>query len=114
MQKVDLNMHAFQNRNWCSLKSDHCFFFLWLSRELFILRILIERKYEGTELLSEKKTEALYSELKKRAEGATSSCSATGDFLQYIYSVFVAKNGQKVGSACLVHELFFTDIFQPY
>ena len=34
--------------------------------------------------------EALYLELSKRAESATSSYSATGDFLQYIYSVFVA------------------------
>ena len=35
------------------------FFFLWLSGELFIRRILIERKYEGTELLSQKKKRRL-------------------------------------------------------
>ena len=58
-----------------------------------------------------KKTKALYSELKKRAEGATSSCSATGDFLQYIYSVLVAKNHQKIRSRCLVHEFFYPDFF---
>ena len=41
----------------------------------------------GTMLISEK-TEALYAELNKRAEAATSSYSATGDFLQYIYSCY--------------------------
>ena len=55
--------------------------------------------------------EALYAELSKRAEAATSSYSATGDFLQYIYSVFVTKNHQKIRSGCLVHEFSFTDIF---
>ena len=39
------------------------------------------KKYGGTELLSEK-TEALYAELNERAEAATSSYSATTDFLQ--------------------------------
>ena len=34
--------------------------------------------------------EALYAELHERAETATSSYSATGAFLQYIYSVFVS------------------------
>ena len=32
-------------------------------------------------------------------------------FLQYIYSVFVAKNYQKMRSSWLVHEFSFTDIF---
>ena len=41
----------------------------------------------GTGLISEK-TEALCAELNKRAEAATSSYSATGDFLQYIYSCY--------------------------
>ena len=38
--------------------------------------------------------EALYAELNKRVEVATSSYSVTGDLLQYIYSVPVAKNHQ--------------------
>ena len=42
---------------------------------------------------------------------ATSSFSTTGSFLQYIYSVLVAKNHQKIRSRYLVHEFFFTDIF---
>ena len=37
------------------------------------------KKYGGTGLISEK-MEALYTELNKRAEAATSSYSATGDF----------------------------------
>ena len=32
-------------------------------------------------------------------------------FLQFTYSVLVAKNHQKIRSRCLVHEFFFTDIF---
>ena len=42
-------------------------------------------------LLSEK-PEALHAELNKGAEVATSSHSAEVDFLQYIFSVLVAKN----------------------
>ena len=40
--------------------------------------------------------EAFYVELNERAEAATSSYSAPGDFPQYIYSVFVAKNQKKI------------------
>ena len=53
-------------------------------------RILSENKYECTGLLSEK-TGALHAELKERVEVATSSYSVEIDFLQYIYSVVVAK-----------------------
>ena len=63
MWKDDLNVHVFQNRNWCSPKSVPWYFFqLWLSVELSIGRILSEKKYEGAGLLSENK-EALYAEL---------------------------------------------------
>ena len=47
--------------------------------------------YGSTGLLSAE-TEALRAKLSKRAEAATSSYSAEVDFLQYIYSVFMAKN----------------------
>ena len=60
-------------------------------------------------LLSQK-TEALYTEPNERAEAAI-SYSAAGDFLQYIYSVLVATNHQKIRSECLVHEFSFTDTF---
>ena len=53
-------------------------------------RLLSERKYGGR---------------------ATSSYSVTGELLQYVYSVLLAKNHQKVWSKCLVHGFFFTDIF---
>ena len=55
--------------------------------DLSIGRILSEKKHVGTGLISEE-TEALYAELNERMESATSSYSATTDFLQYIYSVF--------------------------
>ena len=58
-------------------------------------------------LISEK-TEALYVELNERA---TSSYSATGDSLRYIYPVLVARSHQKIRLRCLVHKFFFTDIF---
>ena len=40
--------------------------------------------------------EALYAEPNERVETATSMYSATGDFIQYIYSVLVAKNHKKI------------------
>ena len=70
----------------------------------------MKKKYGGTGLVSEK-TEPLYVERNERVEAATSSYSATGEFLQYTYSVLVAKNHQKIRSRCLVHEFSFTDIF---
>ena len=60
----------------------------------------MKKKYWGTGLVSEKKTEALYPELNGRVEAATSSYSATDEFLQYIYFVLVAKNHQKIRSRC--------------
>ena len=69
-----------------------------------------EGKYRGMELIFEK-MEVLLEELNERVEAATSSYSATDNFLQYIYSVLVAKNHQKFRSRCLVHEFSFTDIF---
>ena len=41
----------------------------------------MEKKYGGAGLVSEK-TEALYAELNERVEEATSSYSATSEFLQ--------------------------------
>ena len=61
-------------------------------------------------LISEK-TEALYAELNERVQAATSSYSATYDVLQYIYSVHVTKNHQKIRSKCLFYEFCFTYIF---
>ena len=67
-------------------------FFLTLTvRRPSIGRILSEKKYGVTGLLSEK-TEPLHAEINGRAEAATSSYSAAVDFLQYIYSALVAKN----------------------
>ena len=62
-------------------------------------------------MLVSEKTEALYAELNERVEEATSNYSALGEFLQYVYSVLLAKNHQKVQSRCLVHEFSLTDIF---
>ena len=94
MQKDDLNVHLFQNTN---LGSFHRKEFKW------------KRKYGSTGKVSEK-TEALYAELNERVEAATSSSSATGEFLQYIYSVLVDKNRQMISSRCLVHKFSIKDI----
>ena len=40
--------------------------------------------------------EAFYVELNERAEAATSSNPAPGNFPQYIYSVLVPKNQKKI------------------
>ena len=53
------------------------------------------------------KTKALDAELNKRPEAVTSSYSAPGNFLQYIYLVLVAKNHQRIPSRCLFHEFSF-------
>ena len=53
----------------------------------------------GMGLVSEK-TQALYAELNEKVESATSSYSATSELLQYIYSMLVAKNHQRVQSRC--------------
>ena len=67
--------------------------------DLSIGRILSEKKYGGTGLIS-RKTEVLYAELNEREEAATSSYSVTGDSLQYIYSEPVTKNLQNIQSRC--------------
>ena len=66
--------------------------------------------YGSAGLLSEE-TEALRAKLSKRAEEASRSYFAAVDFIQYIYSVLVAKNYKKIRSKCLAHEFFFKDIF---
>ena len=69
-------------------------FFLTLTeRGLFHRKDFKWKKIGGMELISEK-TEALYAELNKSAEAATSSYSATGNFLQYICAVLVINNHQ--------------------
>ena len=88
----------------------HKIFLTLTVRKPSIGKILIEKKYGSMELISEK-MEALYVELNKRAEAATSSYSALGNFSQYIYSVLVGKTQKKIQSKCLVHEFFFTDVF---
>ena len=67
-----------------------------------LIKVKKKKKKCGTGWISEK-TEALYAELNEGAEAATSSHSATSNFLQYISSVFVAKNHQTIRSRCLVH-----------
>ena len=61
----------------------------------YIGQILSEKKYRGTGLAFEK-TETLYAKLNQRVKTATSSYSVTGELLQCIYSVVVAKNHQKI------------------
>ena len=57
----------------------------------------MEKNVWGYGVISEK-TEALYAEPNERVEAATSSYSATGEFLQYIYPVPVDKNHQNIRS----------------
>ena len=61
-------------------------------------------------LISEK-TEALCAELNERAEAAISCYSATQKYLQYIYSMLLAKNHQKIPLKCFFSYFSFTDIF---
>ena len=61
------------------------------------------KKYGSTGLICEK-TEALYAKLRERQEAFTNSYFKTGHFLEYIYSLLVAKNHEKILSRCLVLE----------
>ena len=56
----------------------------------FFLTLNFRRPFHRMWLLSEE-TDALHAELNKRVEAATSSYSAVINFLQYIFSVLVAK-----------------------
>ena len=67
------------------------FFSNFASQKILHRKFLSERKYGDMGLLSEK-MEALHAELNERAEAASSSYSGALDFLQYIYSVLLAKN----------------------
>ena len=71
---------------------------------------ILSKKIWSMGLISQK-TRALHLELNERANVATNSYSATGNFLQYIYYVPVAKNHLKIQSKCSVHKFSFTDIF---
>ena len=74
MRKDDLNVHLFQNRNWCSPKPD---------------KKIIIKKIWGYGVNFWKN--ALYAELNERMEAATSSYNATHRFLQYIREVLCKK-----------------------
>ena len=80
-------MHVFQNRYWGPFTEEKRGYSFW------------------------KNGGFVYAELNETVKAATSSYSATDDFLRYIYFVFVAKNHQYIQSRCLVHEFSFTDIF---
>ena len=53
----------------------------------------------------------MHAELNERVEAATSTYSVTGDSLEYIYFVLLAKNHRDIQTRCLVYEFSFTDVF---
>ena len=69
------------------------------------------KKYGGYEVSFWKSRSFVYAELNETVEATSSSYSATGEFLRYIYSVLVAKDHENIQSRCLVHGFSFTDIF---
>ena len=86
-----------------------CTYFKTETEDHSIGKISSEKKIRGYGVVSEK-TETLFAELNERVEAAISSYSATGGFLQYIYSMLVDKNHLTIRSRCLAHEFSFTDI----
>ena len=78
--------------------------------EFLLKRIRGQGLGQGQSGLILEKIESLYAKLNKRTEAATSGYSATGDFLQHIYSVLVAKNHHKIHSRS-VNEFSFIGIF---
>ena len=107
----------FQNRSWCSPKSDRFFFLIWLSEDISIGRILNEKKYSSTGLLSEK-AEDLYAEFNETAEAAISSYSATGYFLicliLSLWLRIIRRSYQGVQFIDFLSQIFFNDINHGY
>ena len=111
MQKDDQNVHAFQNRNWCSPKSDWWFFFSNFDCQyISIGRILSGKKWGGTRFISEK-TEALHAELNERDEAATSGYQCNRRVFTIYYSLLAHTNHQKLWSRCSVHGIFLQILF---
>ena len=69
------------------------------------------KKYRGAGLVSGK-VDILWAELNERVEAVTSSHSTTGNILQCIYSVLVAKNHQRFRLRDLAQEFSITDMLQ--
>ena len=118
MRKDWLNVLAFQNRNWCSPKSDRWFFFLTLTVwGPFHRKDLKWRKTWGTGLLSVK-TEALFAELNKKVEAATSSYSATSDFynifILFLWLGIIRRSNESVYFMNFPLQIFFNDINHGY
>ena len=84
MQKDNLNLHVFQTETDVAQNLINDFFFFFLLSEIW-----------GYSNNFSKKTAAFYAEPNEREEAATSSYSATRDFLKYIYSALVAKNRRR-------------------
>ena len=99
MQKDDLNMHVFQNKNCSSPKSD--FFFLTFTvRGPFHRKDFEWKKNMGVLGSFLKKKKSFVWKLNKRGKTATSSYSVTGDVLQYINSMAVTKHHQNIRLRC--------------
>ena len=83
--------YVFQNKNWCSAKFGQWFFWLSLSEDLSIGKILSEKNIwdYGVNFW---KNGSFVCKLNEIAEAVPSIDSAADDFLQFIYSVLVAKN----------------------
>ena len=107
MQKDDLNVHVFQNRKWCSSKSDGWFFLnFWLSKDLSMGRIFRRKNMAVRGWLLRKRELCMYNLTKERKQPPVVTLQQA-----IFYSVLVAKKYQKIRSRCLVHEFSFTDIF---
>ena len=86
-------------------------FWLWLWEDLFIGRILSEKKHE--EYGSKRKS--CMQNLAKERKRLPVSYSTKSDFLQYIHPELVTKKQQKIGPRCLwfmnfPSQIFFNDI----
>ena len=84
MRKDDLNVHVFQNRIW---RAFHRKEFKWKKKKKKKKKKNKKNKQKngGTGLVSEK-PEPFYAELNERVEAASSSYSATGEFLQIFFT----------------------------
>ena len=109
--------NVFQNRNWCSPKSDRFFFLTLTVRRSYHWKDFRWKKIGDTGLLSQE-TEALHAELNQRGEAATSSYSAAVNFynisIRCLRLRIVGRSDQSVSLINFPSHIFFNDINHGY
>ena len=111
-QKDDLNEYISENRNSCGPKCDWWIFFsLWLLKDLCIRRILSEKNYRSSELISEKNPKLCMQNLTKERKQPPVVIPQQVIFRNILILSLWLRIIRRSNRWCLVYEFSFTDIF---